>query len=390
MKDKNILKFQTFYFLLIGGVGAFTPYINVYLEHERHLTGSQIGLITFLSLIIGVCVIPLWGIIGDKTRKYNMLLCVSLAATIVTLFIYKQQTVYLGVILCALILEIVRLGSTPMADTITMSYTTPHQGNYGAIRGMGSMGYMLASMFVGFLADRYGYNGPMFTTYMVLLGLALLLGFSFPKHYDKKLQEAKVEKGNFRELITDKNFLFILIITMLTTNVVDSSGQYAGNHLVTTLHASNALISWQTFIQVLPEILFLAVAVKFLKKMGYKRFYLMATILMAVRLGIYAFVPNAYIFVAAGIVHCLGVACQTVGNLSYLKASINNAVYGTAITLMSAAMSIAKAIYGYVFGSIYQYFGSYTIFTVSLILVLIAIVILFRTQHFAHLDAIEE
>ena len=53
-------------------------------------------------------------------------------------------------------------------------------------------------------------------------------------------------------------------------------------------------------------------------------------------------------------------------------------------------MSIAKAIYGYVFGSIYQYFGSYTIFTVSLILVLIAIVILFRTQRFAHLDAIEE
>ena len=82
MKDKNILKFQVFYFLLIGAVGCFTPYINVYLEQSIGLNGSQIGLITAISLILGVCVIPLWGIIGDKTRKYNLMLMISLAAKI--------------------------------------------------------------------------------------------------------------------------------------------------------------------------------------------------------------------------------------------------------------------------------------------------------------------
>ena len=50
MKDKNILKFQVFYFLLIGAVGCFTPYINVYLEQSIGLNGSQIGLITAISL----------------------------------------------------------------------------------------------------------------------------------------------------------------------------------------------------------------------------------------------------------------------------------------------------------------------------------------------------
>ena len=43
MKDKNIIKFQAFYFLLIGAVGCFTPYINVYLEKSIGLEGSQIG-----------------------------------------------------------------------------------------------------------------------------------------------------------------------------------------------------------------------------------------------------------------------------------------------------------------------------------------------------------
>lgn len=59
MKDKNILKFQLFYFVLVGAVGAFTPYINVYLENSIELSGSQIGLITAIALVIGVCVIPL-------------------------------------------------------------------------------------------------------------------------------------------------------------------------------------------------------------------------------------------------------------------------------------------------------------------------------------------
>ena len=175
MKDKNILKFQVFYFLLIGAVGCFTPYINVYLEQSIGLNGSQIGLITAISLILGVCVIPLWGIIGDKTRKYNLMLMISLAASIVVLYFYSKQTVYIGVIVFALMLEVARLGSTPMADTITMNYTAKIGGNYGSIRGMGSLGYMLGSMAVGFLADMYGLDGPLFTSYILLLGIALFI-----------------------------------------------------------------------------------------------------------------------------------------------------------------------------------------------------------------------
>ena len=84
------------------------------------------------------------------------MLMISLAASIVVLYFYSKQTVYIGVIVFALMLEVARLGSTPMADTITMNYTAKIGGNYGSIRGMGSLGYMLGSMAVGFLADMYG------------------------------------------------------------------------------------------------------------------------------------------------------------------------------------------------------------------------------------------
>lgn len=382
MKDKNILKFQVFYFLLIGAVGCFTPYINVYLEQSIGLNGSQIDLITAISLILGVCVIPLWGIIGDKTRKYNLMLMISLAASIVVLYFYSKQTVYIGVIVFALMLEVARLGSTPMADTITMNYTAKIGGNYGSIRGMGSLGYMLGSMAVGFLADMYGLDGPLFTSYILLLGIALFICFTFPKADPKEEEKEKPQKGNFKELLTNKNFIFILVLIMITQIVVDSSGAYAGNHLISTLKGDNSLISWLTFVQVLPEFLFLMVASQIIKRLGYKKFFTIATALMAIRLFVYAFIPNSYVFVLISIVHCLGVACSTVASLAYIREVVNPAVFGTAITLLNAAMSIAKAIYGYIFGSIYQYFGSYKIFLISAIIVVIALVIIVTTKRF--------
>ncbi|MEG0366099.1 MAG: MFS transporter [Coprobacillus sp.] len=382
MKDKNILKFQAFYFVLIGAVGCFTPYINVYLEKSIGLNGSQIGLITAISLIIGVCVIPIWGIIGDKTRKYNLLLMASLGASIVILYFYSKQTVYLGCIIFALLLEVARLGSTPMADTISMNYTAKTNGNYGSIRGMGSLGYMLGSMAVGFLADMYGLDGPLFTSYILLLGVALLICFSFPKTDPSDDEKEKPKKGSFKELITNKNFIFILSLIMVTQIVVDSSGAFAGNHLITTLKGDNSLISWLTFVQVLPEFLFLMVASQMIKRMGYKKFFLFATVLMAIRLFTYALVPNSYVFVAISIVHCFGVACSTVASLAYIQEAVNPAVFGTAITLLNAAMSIAKAIYGYAFGTIYQYLGSYQIFFISGIIVVIGIILIVTTKRF--------
>ncbi len=385
MKDKNIIKFQMFYFLLIGAVGCFVPYINVYLEKSIGLTGSQIGLLTAVSLILGVCVIPLWGIAGDKTRKYNLLLMFSLGASIVILYFYSKQTVYAGVLIFALLLEVARLGSGPMADTIAMNYTAKHNGNYGSIRGMGSLGYVVGSMAVGFLADIYGLDGPLFTTYMILLGLGLLLCLSFPKENEEENNE-KPQEGNFKELLVNKNFIFMLVLVMMTEIVVDSSGAFAGNHLVMTLNGNNSLISWLTFVQVVPEIIYLMVSSQLIKKIGYKKFILLGSIPMAIRLFVYALVPNAVVFVGISIVHCLGVGVSTVASLAYIQESVNPAVFGTAVTLLNAAMSVAKAIYGYVFGLVYQYLGSDKIFLLSGVIVVISILMVLFTKRFDEAD----
>ena len=59
---------------------------------------------------------------------------------------------------------------------------------------MGSLGYMLGSMAVGFLADIFGLDGPLFTSYMLLLGIALLICFTFPKSNEEDDEKVKTSK----------------------------------------------------------------------------------------------------------------------------------------------------------------------------------------------------
>lgn len=388
MKDRYSLSFKLFYLIYFGAIGTFMPYINVYLEKSIRLSGSQIGLITALSLILGFCVIPVWGVVGDKTKKYNVLLKFSIAGALVMVVLYYKAATYPMIILCAIGLEMLRLGTMPMADTVATKYCHETGDNYGAIRGMGSLGYMLVSMAVGFLADKFGLDGPLFASYAFLLIIAFPISFGFPKDSKTgKTQEDKVHKGNFKELVTNKNYIFILIITMLTTVIVDSAMNYAGNHLVSTLDGFESLISWMVFITVLPEVLFLMFTIKVINKLGFKKFYILVVASMILRFGVYSLFGNVYTFLAVSVVHCLGVSMATVGNLTYIRKSVNPSVLGTAITLFNAAISIGRAFFGYVFGVVYEYGNSYIIFMISTAAFVVALLILVRTKCFDNLEA---
>jgi oligosaccharide:H+ symporter len=381
------LTFKLFYFVFIGAVGAFTPYINVYLEQSQGLSGSEIGLINALGLIIGVCVLPIWGVIGDKTKKYNILLRILFAGTLVMVALYYKAATYPTILTCAIGLETLRLGTTPIADTITTDFCHKTGNNYGSIRAMGSLGYMLSGIFIGFIADYFGLDGSMFATYATLLVLALGITFKFPKSStnDHVTEEEKVQKGSFKKLLTNKHFIFILFFAIFSGTVADSAMTYGGNHLITTLGGAASSVSYMTFVTVLPEVVFLMVARKVIDKLGFKKFYLLSLVLMIFRFGVYALTSNMYIFLLVSTVHCFGVAVTTVGNLTYIRSSVNPAVLGTAITLLNVSITISRALFGYTFGLIYEYGSSYMIFLIAAIIFIAMFFFTLRTKHFDHL-----
>lgn len=380
--------FSLFYLIVFGALGGMFPYVNAYLQVNQHFDGSQIGIYTFCTLMIAMFIVPIWGILGDKTRKYKILLLISLGASAIAAFAYSMATGYMMVMITGIILEVCRSGTIPLSDVQAVNFTTKHNRNYGSIRSKGSLGYVLGSVLVGMVVSGGDYS-KMFVIYIVLLLLAFAIAFTFPdekiEKEDKKEKEPK-QKGGFFSVIKNKNFLFLCAIALMTTILMESVNGYAAIHMLNKLNGPSNSPTYFTIATALPEILLLGAIGALLTKMGYKKIFLFNAALLAVRYIIYAFSPNIYVFLAASVVHCVGTAIHTVGNLGYLRNAIPENNYGTAVTLYNSVVSIGRAVYGLIFGYVMDWFGTSTIFFIAAIIMVGGTFIISRTHYFDEVD----
>ena len=378
--------FALFYLIVFGALGGMFPYINAYLQSNQGFTGAQIGTYTFCTLMIAMFIVPIWGIIGDKTRKYKFLLLISLGASVVAAFAYSMASGYIMVMITGIILEVSRSGTIPLSDVQAVNFTTKTGGNYGSIRSKGSLGYVLGSVLVGFVVGNGDYS-KMFVIYIALLLLAFAIAFTFPNEEIEK--EEKVEekqKGGFFSVIKNKNFLFLCAIALMTTILMESVNGYAAIHMLNKLNGPDNSPTFFTIATALPEILLLGTIGALLNKTGYKKVFLVNAAILAIRYILYAFSPNIYVFLAASLVHCLGTAIHTVGNLGYLRNTIPASSYGTAVTLYNSVVSVGRAVYGLIFGYVMDFFGTSAIFLIAAIIMGAGTFIISKTHLFDDVD----
>lgn len=387
---KQTYVFALFYLLTFAAFGGFMPFINLYLQVNQGFTGAQLGNFTFCTLIVSVLIVPIWGVLGDKTGKYKLLLMLSLGASIIVSFIYSLQTGYIAVMISGIVLEICRSGIMPLTDVQAVNYTTKHKGNYGFIRSMGSLGFVFGSLLVGKVVSSFDYS-PMLTIYITLLLLAFAISVLFPKPEKKAevidaSENKPKQKGSLLLVLKNPHFLFLAVISLMTVILMDSANSYVGIHMVNQLHADPNSVSLFTVCTALPEILLLGIIGKWFSKYGFKKIFLLNAIILVIRYFIYIIAPNPYVFLAASLVHCIATGVSTVGNLSYLKAVIPDTSYGTAVTLYNAAIAVGRAIYSLVFGYMIDWFGSTSIFIFALVIMIIAVGLIKKTHLFAEAD----
>lgn len=387
IKKQNYL-FALFYLIVFSALGGMVPYLNTYLQVNQNFTGAQIGTYTFCTLLIAMFIVPIWGILGDKTRKYKLLLLISLGTSIVAAFAYSMAAGYMMVMATGIALEVCRSGMIPLSDVQAVNFTTKHNGNYGFIRSMGSLGYVLGSILVGFVVTANDYS-KMFVIYIVLLLLAFAIAFTFPNEKIEKEEttdDEPKEKVGFFTVIKNKNFLFLCAIALMTTILMESVNSYASIHMLNQLKGPDNSATYFTIATALPEILLLGIIGKTFNKFGYKKIFLLNAAVLAIRYVVYAISPNIYVFLIASLVHCLGTAIHTVGNLGYLRNAISENSYGTAVTLYNAIVSVGRAVYGLFFGYVMDWFGTSAIFLIAGIIMVLGTVIISKSHYFDDVD----
>ena len=393
-KDKFYSRFQLIYFVFLAGWGMFFPYFNVYLEQSLGFSGREIGAVIFVSLFVSVLVSPIWGILGDRTGKYRLVLQGLTLIYAVAAFLLFQMEVFLMVVIFTTLLEALGIGIIPMVDVLTVDYCEKLGLDFGRIRLAGSFGWVIGNVLVATLVSHlmFDLGAVMFLFHIGLTFVAFLIAFFLPEVGgdlnvdDADLSVSEVDEsqnhGHVKALFANPAFVFLMIFNLLTFSLLDGTMAYAGNHLVMTLGAAESAVGWLQVVSALPEIVFFLVATKLMKKIGFKKFYVVSLLSVIARFVVYSFTESVVLFLGISVLSPLMVSVAVIGNVLYLKKHVSKHLIGSAFMINTAVLTMGRAVFSYIFGELYDHVSSFAIFRVSIIFFVIALVLALRTKHF--------
>lgn len=387
MKNKNghFYALCIFYLVYFTSQGLLLPFINIYYE-RLGFNGAQIGQISSLALIGSMFLTPLWGIICDKTRRYKSMIGLSILLTFLITYIFSKQTLYPLVLITSILMVSIRSCTMPISDSICVAYCNEVGKDYGVLRAIGSFGYVIGSVIITKIAESFGYDGPLFLMYLMALFISMVILIPYPTVEMNKEETIEKKQSNLlsdlKSLIKNKNYIFILILAIFTNVVMDSTGSYIGNHLVSTLHLPTSAMGTYLLFAVVPEIFFILVVSRLIRTYGYKKIYALTCVVQIIRGVLYAITSSFPIFLIVSLSHMFMTGISSVGHIQYINRCVPARYATTAITFYMSFYMVASAIFTQIFGIVYDQFGSRYIFVLLALMTVVALIMVLTTKRF--------
>jgi PPP family 3-phenylpropionic acid transporter len=330
-QDRTKWNFYAFYFLTFFGYGSLYPLLAVYLDESVGLSGGQIGMIMSISPVVMIIVQPLWGILSDWTRKPRLLLTISIFLTSVVGFIYSLSNAYVTLILMAILLAAVQSAATPLSDSITLNYVQKVKGNYGSIRLWGALGFAIAVIAAGRLAEDIGLS-VIFYIFSFVLFLSFLFSWRLPE------ESQSIQINIFSGITTlgkRPRFILFLLTTFLVFGPIYANNFYFGL-FIKEIGGTLTGVGIAFLFAAGSEAPFMQFAQQFIRKLGMLQVLMMAAFISMIRWFFYFFEPSLYLVYATTIAQGFSVGLFIPAALQYVRDISPKEVHITAMSIYSA------------------------------------------------------
>jgi len=142
-------------FLIFAGAAFIMPFMVLYYQ-SLGFDGLQIGLLVGLTPLITLIISPLWTGLADATHRHRLLMSISLLVGAGAIFILPFFSTYIPVVVLIVLYTVFFSPVSAFADSATMFMLAGQKEMYGRIRVGGTIGFGLAAMLAGILAQNYG------------------------------------------------------------------------------------------------------------------------------------------------------------------------------------------------------------------------------------------
>jgi PPP family 3-phenylpropionic acid transporter len=199
-------RLSRFYFSYYFFVGAFVPYWGLYLQSE-HFSATDIGILMSLFQISRIFAPNFWGWLADHTGKRAQWIKLTsfLGLCGFMAVFWAHGFFWLFFVMAAL--SLFTSSTLPLAESLTLAHLATTNGHYSRIRMWGSLGFIVASVVLGFVIDASGIKSVLWFLLLVQMTL-FALSYTLP---DPKLVEHENDHFSIWQVIKHPNVIALLI-----------------------------------------------------------------------------------------------------------------------------------------------------------------------------------
>lgn len=356
-------------------IGIFLPFWALWLSLIG-LSPVEISILIGFPSIFKVFLSPYVGQLCDKWGQIRRPLLVILILSIVSFCFYFTTTSFFGLALVTLVFSLIYYSSMPLVESYAVRSCDQNNLNYGKIRSVGSIVFILISIAFGYYLDRFGYDD--FLYYMLgALVITFFAVFMLP-HDHIKLQDEQEDEGESRSplkrLLTNKNFIAFLVVQSLI-HMSHGFIYVMGSYHWQAQGIDKFMIGILWSVGIFTEILIFMVGGKIIA--AYRPMHLLSIIAAfgALRWLVIGMTSSVPILIAVQTLHGLTYGATHLVAMYFLSSRVPRSLFTSAQSLYSSVpMGLALGGMMLFSGTLYDYFQGYAYFFMAF-LCLIAIVV---------------
>ncbi len=388
MKKGGMFTLSAYYFVVFIAMG-FSTFASKYFA-QIGLSGSQIGLLTSVPALVSMFFMPMWGALADRARYKKLVVAGTLSLAAVFLFLVDGvtdftrldfaapdagATRFLPLLLILVANAFFGQAANPTATAIALEYTEVRGKSFGPIRMMGTVGYQVGALAIGFICVTSLRHLYTYQAFGFLAGG--LVALSMPNVRGHQFGVRKVSP--FRAL-KDRRFLLVLGLVLIGTCTTMFYISFFGAYLE-EMGVSNRIASIITWISVFLEIPLLFFATQIMRRLSVWQWFIVGYALTGIRwLGFVLAhdLGSWQLLLVAQIPAVTAMACFEFFPALYIGRIIAPELSGSAQTLLTlTSFGVAKVLGSLLGGFVSDWVGMRNIFLCFGILLLAAAALLF-------------
>ncbi|PWK05958.1 PPP family 3-phenylpropionic acid transporter [Tumebacillus permanentifrigoris] len=331
---------------------------------ENGLSGQQIGIITGIGPVMTVLFQPIWGMIVDRWQAQRLVLYVTLPTAGVLALLYPQVGGYVMFLVLFAAMSTFHSSTIPIIDSISLRTVQQHGGDYGSLRLWGAIGFAVASMFAGRMADVTGLQA-IFYIYAAAMFVCVLLTRSLPQESTR--MEFQLLKG-LGQLVRLPRFMVFLFGTFLIFGTIQANNSYY-SIFFTAIGGNVAGVGLSFLIAAGSEAPVMKLAGRVISRTGLMWALVLSGLISALRWLFYGLEPAPMLVMSLLFVQGLSVGLFLPAAAQFVRDNTPTEIRVTALGIYSAIGNGLGSMAGTMVGGLLLdsvgIFGTYTVFGVA-------------------------